>query len=260
MSDMQNEVNSHVQNTKSILKNFENESRELYYLDLNSNKIEISNSKKLGTIKGYYYLHIENFLHKKVENGIGNIFKDVSDFAENKKREIIIKNIDKVKKYVEYSIIRGKKYLEYVKEKIDNKQDILDKWLHNIIIENHIENEIFDDYKTTLFINKTNVKFITLSNTIYAFCENNINWIVLPITPLVCIAFSKNYNNVIKKKQTSDVLLYECKHEDIIDSNIIERMNKSAFVAELFTSNNFIAGDSVELKKWQKYNENIGHT
>lgn len=258
MSDTSNEINSHVQITKSILKNFETTNKELYYLDFNSDEIKISNSKKLGTIKGYYCPFVEELLCKKIENKVGNIFKDISDFAENTKKEVLIKDINKVKKYVEYSIVRGKKYFENVKGKIDGKyNNILDKWLHNLIIATYIENSILDDYKTTLFINKTNVKFVTLSNTIYAFCENNIDWIVLPITPLVCIAFSKECDNVIKKKKTNDGLLYECKHKDIIDSNLIEKMNRNALIMELLTSNNFITGDSAELKKLQTYKKKI---
>lgn len=257
MSDTSNEINSHVQITRSILKNFETTNKELYYLDFNSDEIKISNSKKLGTIKGYYCPFVEEFLCKKVENKVGNIFKDISDFAENTKKEVLINDINIVKRYVEYSIVRGKKYFENIKEKIDSKYNILDKWLHNLIIATYIENNILDDYKTTLFINKTDVKFITLSNTIYVLSENNMDWIVLPITPFVCIAFSKECDNVIKKKKVNNDLLYECKHRNIIDSSLIEKMNKSALVMELCTSNEFLTGDNMELKKLQEYKNEL---
>lgn len=257
MSDTSNEINSHVQITRSILKNFETTNKELYYLDFNSDEIKISNSKKLGTIKGYYCPFVEELLCKKIENKVGNIFKDISDFAENTKKEVLIKDINKVKKYVEYSIVRGKKYFENVKGKIDSKKNILDKWLHNLIIATYMENNILDDYKTTLFINKTNVKFITLSNTIYVLSENNIDWIVLPITPFVCIAFSKKCDNVINKKKINNDLLYECKHRDIIDSNLIEKMNRRALIMELCTSNEFLTGDNMELKKLRGYKKQI---
>lgn len=150
--------NSHIQITRSIIKNFGTR-KKVNYLDLENKKIDDSSPKKLGAEIGYYDDTIEKLLRDEIETPVGNTFKDISNFSKNKMKEIIITDSDKIKRFIEYMIVRSPKYCENFINKanlvIRNKEDL--RILHNIIISLY-NGDKFYDYNLTLFINRSSIR------------------------------------------------------------------------------------------------------
>lgn len=251
-------VKSHIQITKFLLKNFQINKKELLYLDTKENIVKKSIAKELGTEYGYYYDEIEKFLNEKVESKIGDSLKLIHEFSKNKKNEITIDNIDEIKRFVEYSFIRGEYYLNQVKKRLGlNENEEINKRIHNLLICLHQEKYFLDNYYTGLFINGTKEKFVTLSNTIYFYFKNDTTYIVFPVTPKVAIYFTKDNNFIISQYNEKDRTILNCKYKIIKNKNVIYELNKSALLTELLTSNNFVVGDEYELNRLNSYNEKL---
>lgn len=252
------EVNSHIQITKSLLKNFQINKKQLFYLDIEENIIKKSSAKKLGTEYGYYFPMVEKFLNEEIESKIGDSMKLIHEFSKNKKNEIIIENVDEIKRFVEYSFIRGKYYLNQVKKKLEfNENKEIDRFIHNNLIYLHQEKIFLNEYNVGLFINCTETKFVTLSNTIYFYFNNEKTYIVFPITPKVAIYFIKENNNILSRYCEENRTILNCKHKNIKDEKIIQDLNKSALLTELLTSNKFIVGDEYELNRLNLCSEKL---
>ena len=77
-------IDSHIQMPKCILKNFVNEYQSFYYYDVEETKIKMSRPKSLNAQNGYYSGRVEHMLQKIVESPLGNKLKYVkdNDFSE----------------------------------------------------------------------------------------------------------------------------------------------------------------------------------
>lgn len=79
------------------------------------------------------------------------------------------------------------------------------------------------------------------------------DFLVLPLSPQVCIAIYKDDKETIKKyNEDSDVKIVLCKHYNIYETSIVMKMNDYALYTEISTANRFVVGNEEELKRLLK--------
>ena len=90
------QVNSHVQNSKSIIKEFGISANDgnTYVINVPNKTIEIKGPEKIGVIKGYFDKDGEKFLCKAYETPLGNV---ISKIKTNSLNGAVVKlNVDEI--------------------------------------------------------------------------------------------------------------------------------------------------------------------
>lgn len=260
-------INSHIQITNLLMKNFNNSNGLVAYYDFKKDEIKEESSKKIGVKKGYYNEIVENFLNDEVENKVRNDIANIVKFANGELKELIIKDVSNLKKFIEYSIIRSENYIKKIINKLNkNNLELLNDYsnrdFHNIYIYFYdtIKNNTFEDLYMNILVNKSKTDFITLSNTIYQLdFQNYEHSLIFPLSPRVSIILSKRNNllDLDKHHSSKKVKMYEMNQKEIFNDKLVEEMNRQAVIGEIFTSNKFIIGNKTQLQTLKEYKKYI---
>jgi hypothetical protein len=246
-------VNSHIQITKALLKNFSHKTngiKKVYYLDLHNLEIKEEKIKILGTEYGYYCEEIESFLSKEVESKIGDIVKLFKEFSHGRVQQMEIppEQQERIKLFCRFSLIRSNYVLKIVND-TSVVARIIGGLSTNNIIPFYDSFDPFEGYISTVLVNKSNVEFVIPRNCVYSVTVKGKGpQYILPLTPKVAfllIHSSELINHTFNGKYHYPV---------IIDDEIAIRCNKHALFTEKQYNNTFIvASREKELEKLLKF-------
>lgn len=244
-------VNSHVQLTKSLLRNFSHktdEGEKVYYLDLSDSKIKEEKIKKLGTVYGYYSEDVEKFLSEEVENKIGDVAKRFKDFSKQKREQLTItsQNQDSIKMFFKYSLIRSKYIIREV-NKASYFAEFLGGYTTNHIIsfsDDRVLDDFFENYEVDILLNNSNVEFVIPRNCFYSgMVTGKPTKYILPINPRTAF--------VLIHKNELNCYIIDGKHyyPQINDDAVANSFNKRALFDEQHFNNTFVKLS--EKKNWK---------
>lgn len=249
-------INSHIQITKSLLRNFShrtNEGEKVYYLDLLDNQIKEEKVKKLGTELGYYSEEVEKYLNEKVENKIGDVAKRFRDFSKQKINELIVTEEDQesIKQFFKYSMIRSGAVI-----KAANKASYISSFFggyttNDIIsfVDDSLLVSPFMEYYADILINESDIEFVIPRNCFYsAMIKDKPTKYILPINPRV--AFILIHNSEFDRYIVDGKYHYH----QINDDDVAISCNRRALFDEKQYNNKFIvANRKKELEDLQEY-------
>ena len=266
-------INSHIQITKAILKNFsrhheEHREKRIYYLDLKDGEIKTGNPKKVGVKKGYYSEKLENDLSKYVESDFITVVNKVREFARNKKQGMILQfsDIDKIKQFFVYSILRSPYMLKEVNKKLLSCGIVIshENLIRTIQYDNELRRyciEYVNEYVVTICENKSNLNFVVPMNCFYYKIPRLIvpmndkimmykpSLILMPVTPKIAIMLihKSRRDTAYLKPKTFATFIMEKDEE-------VQSYNKMALEMEKKYSNMFVvAKEKQELEYLQKH-------
>lgn len=262
-----NEVKSHIQINKAILKNFSHKCLEykndkpckydkVFYLDFSDTEIKKEDIKELGTSFGYYSSDMETYL-SKIEGLFGDEMKKAKNYTKNKIDKLEIK-FDPVIKFAAFLVLRSQYILDEVnkptiyttllnmfgKNPIKPHEEILK---HPEIAINYLKNRFI----VNLFENMSDVELVTPKNCIYEMCyvENNKPYLFIPFTPRLAFVLFE----LTEKNDKHDNII-NLKTFNTSDDELINKFNLQAFEYEQKYSNSFIVSNRRnELEKIQEY-------
>lgn len=226
---------SHIQMPRLILKNFQKDSKGLFYYDCTQQKIVRGHAKTLCTEMGYYSNDVEIYLDKNVETCMGNLvdflkrtsFQDGDNPPKNYK--------DVAFTYCYALISRSPELLSEMKNNlyirslsVVNQHDIVARRA----LELAKEEDILGFYKIAFLINNTEEELVLPIGGI-------VQWrmrLICPVSPWRAIVF---YVPIAEKsdKNVNIITLFEIDSKDTIkDINIEavkqeEKRNKIGIVA-----------------------------
>jgi len=238
MSDKE-EIKSHIQMPKFLLKRFHNERNKFFYYDVIRKFIgNNGTAESINTELGYYSDTIEKIFCKEIENPFGDLVAYL-DKLEFEKVTLVLKDSVNNKKIYSiardflYALIcRSPSFLEKMVSEDPFFQQLSEQEQHGYVaikgIEIAKENEIFSDYIITFLINRTNVPFVLPVCGIYNYLFDNKMTMNLPVSPQLALCFMH--------KSSSDRIIHnngEISMFEINDSYIVFRMNQWAFSAQI---------------------------
>ena len=81
-------MDSHIQMTKFLMKQFSQKNGKILYLNLENNEIAECSRDNLGTAKDYYSKRIEGLLNKKVEDKFARFINKIIRFYNGNEKSI----------------------------------------------------------------------------------------------------------------------------------------------------------------------------
>lgn len=203
-------VKSHIQVSRLLLKNFSfrkniqtkkgiDKSPRVYYLDLQTQKISEEKINDIDSKFAYYNPMIEEYL-AELETKVGEIFAIVKNY-DKKSVTLNKENIETIKDFFEYAIIRSPKTLSDV-----NKQSkctkIFGNASHSFIINLFKSNKklkMFEEYFPNILINDSDIPFILPKCIMYGIQlkKEKYPWFIMPIKNNIAIILQ--HKDCIKK-------------------------------------------------------------
>ena len=186
-------IDSHVQITNAILKNFRRSDGKVMYLDLTTGKIGACSSGDLGTKNGYFSNEIETYLNKNFEDPYIKVINKIKPLLRNEKTSVAltvddeqqvkksIKNMILRSQLVKYSIIKNSQTAPMFATQIQNQLPFAFSYGFDYFKK-------IDDYKMTILINNTEKQFIIARNCIYTIVVKEECWYITPISPKAAVA------------------------------------------------------------------------
>lgn len=236
-------INSHIQNSKVIIKQFaiSNKDGRISTLNLKSGVIGKTSPKNVGTKFGYYDDRAEQLLSSKFETPMGIIIKKLKEIEKlDRCVNFSEKEIEQISSYIIVLYLRSPQIV-----KGTNIKSIFANLLNIKItpsdIINRIENtSIIDQFSKNhypvIIFNETDIKFISSISGLIVYKNKSTSetcWFV-PITPTIAIHYvDYNFLNKIYQNHTSvgisesDVKFY---NEKLIE-NAINRGGEVVFSA-----------------------------
>lgn len=118
---MGKKVDSHVKNSKTIIKNFRKSKDDGNTYALNLKTWEIDDKmgpRKIGTVYGYYDSATEDFLSAKYETPMGEIVKILQEWEEHNKCEQLTKEqITDIRRFLTMLMVREPSMIDKVEAK-----------------------------------------------------------------------------------------------------------------------------------------------
>jgi hypothetical protein len=245
-------IDSHIQMPKCVLKNFVNEYQSFYYYDIADSKIKMSRPKSLNVQNGYYSSQVEHTLQQLVESPFGNILKYVKEnnFSEPVDMPRNFENI--VLTYFHSLIARAphmykmiEKNTVYVQFSSDltetNKHDLAVK----LVLGKAKNNSPFKDYIVTMLVNKTGVPLLLPMSGMYS-CGD---FICSPISQSKAIVLVKKYSHLCNELIEGDL----CKVLLVENESVLHKMNRFAIQAEVSYNRQYVVSvDKALLENYLK--------
>lgn len=191
-------IDSHVQNSRTIIKNFRKSDEDGNTYALNLKTWEIDDKKgpsKIGVIYGYYDSNTEEFLSSKYETPIGNIVKKLQGWeAQNTVSSLTASEITDIGRFLTMLMAREPSMIDQAVAKTVIAKELGLKptpsnFVH-MLEKTDLVNTFFDLHYPVVVFNKTDKKFIS---SIKGFCawksvNETANW-WFPVTPTIAIHY-----------------------------------------------------------------------
>lgn len=225
---MGKKIDSHVQNSRTIIKNFKKseEDGNTCALDLTTWKIdEKRGPSKIGIIYGYFNKETELFLSSKYETPIGNAVKRIKEFESNNTIELLTASeILDIKRYLAMLMVREPSLIEKTVAKTIIAKELGIKPTPSefvkLLEQTTLVDTFFDNHYPVIVFNKTNTSFISSIKGFYVWKSifNDLNW-WFPVTPTLAIHFVDKgvFEQLYKHNNGAEIV------EDIV---VIEHNNK----------------------------------
>lgn len=239
MSQPNEVINSHVQITKGLMKGFSYNGKKIWYLDVDSGNIQPGEIKILGTEKKYYSHDIEKELARVVETPFGDIAKLYKDFCKSKfdSFQMTTKAENDILRFFYYSMLRSKL--------LPQKASVVlgyDVQPDEIIIEGkkRFEESPFASRRISVSKNLSKRGYVLPSCCYYAMPYENdgINFsYVMPVSSSAALVAhtEEEYDKHICVKGEESI-----RHGVAASINVIDYMNKSAYLSELASNKDFV--------------------
>ena len=248
-------IDSHIQLPNGILKHFRNKDGKVWYYDIESQKIGLTGSKKLGISHGYFSDEMEAFLSAEIESPITNICSQIRLFATGKISSLTLTSKDKsiiinyLKSAMSRSLIAKESFLSssttaaLCPDQLNN-----DDLVYFSVIGSKETTKYFSTHELGIIVNKTKRKFVVPRNCFYTASTNGIVFILMPISPICAIAlFPPEYSN---NKIHGEII----RHITIDSEEDIAFLNMRALLYEYIYNNTFVASsDRNELEILKTY-------
>ncbi len=246
-------IDSHVQISKAIIKNFANNG-SLFSYNINENKI-IKDDASFNAIENYYTPELDKeILGALYEQPFGKVRKKIKLFYDKINTELVFdkNDIDIIRKYIKTSMLRGEKTINIAKNESAFSSIIDRNILHEMMIRKGLEyNEIdiyLSEYIPTLIINKTDDNFVINKNCFYTTEIIGMNLFIIPVNPKYVIAMGKE-NEIVNFRNK-----YDCDFIFVNEVASIYNMNNRAYRYEKNVEGNFLLSISEkELNLIQEY-------
>lgn len=198
MSKKRNKVDSHVQNSRTIIKNFRKsvEDGNTYALNLKTWNIdEKKGPSKIGIIYGYYNKDTEDFLSAKYETPVGNVIKILQGWEEEKTCGLLTneQQID-IARFLTMLMVREPSMIDKTEAKTVIAKELGIKptpseFVH-MLEKTNLVNIFFANHYPVCIFNEANKKFVS---SIKGFCvwlsvNGSLNW-WFPVTPTIAIQY-----------------------------------------------------------------------
>lgn len=226
-------VQSHIQMPKLLLKQFHNQSSHFYYYDITKKYIGTRGSaNSLNTEYGYYSIQTEHYLRDRVETSFGKVLATIRtiDF----KQDTI--SIDSSFKPIVMDFIFSLIARDPILQRELQKNSIYAQFLpirvqHDFAATHGVDigrkNNMFADYILTFIVNQTNIPFVLPIGGLYNYSLNGHSCVNLPISPQLALCLvHKDYAERLIHKETISMF-----STDISDT--IMCMNNVAFKAQV---------------------------
>ncbi len=256
-TDTPNEIKSHIQMPKLMLKRFHNQNNKFFYYDVVNQFIgNNGTAKSTNTELGYYSTTTENYFRDKIETPFGDILSYVDKIDFTKESLTVSAHIVPVIKDFLYALIaRSPSFMKQMTSDDSLFQLLPTQNCHDYITRTGIQiakqNKIFSDYIVTFLINNTNVPYVLSVNGLYSYVLNGHGIVNLPISPQVAITLiNKSYASKILNEDASVSMFV------ISEPNIIMKMNSCAFSTQVKHKwGCVICPEKGELERlWQEHN------
>jgi len=234
-------VNSHIQLPKGVLKYFTNESKDVLYLDIETNKILTSHSGDLGVEFGYYSENMEKYLEQKIENQFTEMAARVRKFSKKGGTLLLSPNDELAfKNYIRAAMARSELAMHtflfdsYFSPAFTNQENH-DRFVYSATQPNSGIGAEIDDFHMVILINKTDVNFVVPRNCYYLISSLGQELLVAPISPKCALCLCPNEYSDIVPESKINRLSYIDKTDDILF------MNTKALNHEYLFNNKFVA-------------------
>jgi hypothetical protein len=245
-------IDSHIQMPKCILKNFVNKYQSFYYYDVAESKIKLSRPKSLNAQNGYYSDRIERMLQKIVESPLGDKLKYVKENDFSKPIDIPRGFKDVVMTYIHSLIARAPHMYGTIENhsiflQLLNSFNETDK--HDSAVDTVLEkaknNSPFKDYIVTMLVNKTEVPFLLPIGGMYSYGD----FICAPISLNRAFALVKKDSNLCNELIDGEL----CKVLMVENKSVLHQMNRFAIQAEVSHNKQYVVSvDKVLLETYLK--------
>ena len=244
-------MNSHIQQPKCILKQFQDDDNQLYYYDIKEDLVKRGRAKSLNTEKGYYSQETEEYLGKMIESPLGVVLKEVLQYEEDSIDALSIEtnHLNTLKRYGYSSIIRGKKFQKNVISKSKYAELLDEQSQHDLTVKIGIddisEEHFLDDFVIVFVVNKTDEPFVLPLMGLYEYWIFGKPCLCLPISPQLAIWYWQK--DVAKEA----FMLKQLDSEPFIiqygETEEIHKLNKQAFWQEKIRNGEMVISNKKEI-------------
>lgn len=224
--DKSNNVNSHIQMPKVLLKRFHNRFNRFYYYDVENQFIgKNGTAESMNTEWGYYSVGMEHYLRDNIETPFGKIisFLEIDSF-KSETLSIPSSFQATIKNFLYALIARGPKYENQMNEAEELLRFFTPQEQHDFIAYTGIDiakrHDLLSDFIVTFMINETEVPFVLSMEGLYSYSFNKHLVINLPISPKATISlFHKSHSTRVVREDGSILMLKIDNPKDIMIMN-----------------------------------------
>ena len=240
-------MKSHIQLPHFILRKFEDEKNNLYYIDIDHKcMVKKGHAASLNTKANHYSAEVESYLSNEIEHPFSEEIKRIEKTIFDQDGFSLSFNLEVLaKKYAISCFARSSHmkdlmwdssiYAQFMKCTEQNQNDLA--VLHGTI-SNH--DSIFESYFLTFGLNRSNKAFVVPMTGLYGMEIFGGKVIVMPISPkLVLILIDSAISDHIVENGITKMIIIE-------NDDIIYDMNKRALATQKEQGYGFVAGSSRE--------------
>lgn len=232
MSNDEN-INSHIQMPKEVLKRFHNRYNSFRYYDVVKGIIgKNGRANSINTENGYYSKEVEQLFNKLIETPLGDFLNEIDKVDFDKESFVLSEEIKIVAKTFAWSLIsRDPTMYSAFKKKSVFAQFVAGN-LHDYAAISGMgfaeEKDMFSDYIVTFLINKTDTPFVLPICGLYSYSRNKHRMMNIPISSKIAICFAnKSYSGNIIHDDGAVTFFEEYDYENI------KIMNGAALLAQI---------------------------
>ncbi len=222
-------VNSHIQMPRFLLARFENKYHSFFYYDVKKGFIgSKGHAKSMNTEYGYYPDEIEKLLSDEIEMPFSQVLKFI-EFLDLEKPFFTMTSTDEsnIKRFLASLIIRSPLFMDSINKYSVFFQLFSQADQHTLAISQGImeteKQKVFDRFRVTFTVNKTEKPFILPISGLYTYSLNGYIHVSLPVSPQIAITLIENAGiSFIEKEDITQMYL-------ISEEKYVTKLNRFAF-------------------------------
>lgn len=191
-------VSSHIQMPRFLLERFENERHSFFYYNVVKGFIGSNgHAKSMNTEHGYYPDEIEKLLNTEIEEPFSQILKFIKS-RDLDKPFFTMTNTNEcnIKKFLVSLMIRSPLFMDSINKSSVSFQFFTPADQRTLAITQGImeaeKQRVFDRYRVTFTVNKTEKPFILPISGLYSYRLNGYVHVSLPVSPQIAITLIEN--------------------------------------------------------------------